>query len=64
MASKCGSMDGVSYVLMLDQKEFMFRGYPDFTVHYESDTIANRILLVMQSTRDLATQIQFMQLVT
>ena len=33
--------------------------FPDFTVHYESDTIANRILIVMgevQSSRNSATQ--------
>ena len=53
-------MDGVSYMLMAgDNKYYRFKGYPDFSVHYESDAIANRILIVMdevQSTRDLATQ--------
>ena len=44
-------------MLMVDEDEFMFKGYPDFAVHYECDKIANRILIVMgevQSTRDPA----------
>lgn len=59
VAQRSGVQDGVSYVLLANEEEFMFRGYPDFAVRYESETIANRILVVMgeiQSTRDPATQ--------
>ena len=59
VAQRSGFMDGVSYVLMYDDTEYTFKGYPDFTVHFESDTNSNRILVVMgevQSTREPATQ--------
>ena len=44
---------------MYDDTEYMFKGCPDFTVHFKSDTTANRILMVMgevQSIRDPMTQ--------
>ena len=59
VVQKSGSLDGVNYVLWVDYQEHNFRGFPDFSVHFESDTIANRILVVMgevQSTRDAAMQ--------
>ena len=59
VAQRSGLVDSVSYVLMADDSQHMFRGYPDFAIHYESTTMANRILVLMgeiQSTRDPATQ--------
>ena len=59
VAQRSGLVDSVSYVLMADDSEHMFRGYPNFAIHYESSTMANRILVLMgevQSTRDPATQ--------
>lgn len=59
VVQKSGSLDGVNYVLWSNDTEYWFRGYPDFSIHYESDTIADRILVIMgeiQSTRDPATQ--------
>ena len=54
-------------MLLAEEEEYMFRGDPDFAIHYESETIANRILVVMreiQSTQDPATQTSYMQLAT
>ena len=59
VAQRSGLVDSVSYVLMADDSEHMFRGYPNFAIHYESTTMANRILVLMgelQSTGDPATQ--------
>ena len=30
-----GTVDGISYVLLCNGKEYMFRGMPDFVVHQE-----------------------------
>ena len=44
VVQKSGSLDGASYVLWADDTEYNFGGFPDIIVHYESNTIPNRIL--------------------
>ena len=54
------TVDGVSYILWKEGgEEYRFRGYPDFTLYYKGEQVANRILVVMgevQSTNEPAVQ--------
>ena len=44
VAQRSDLVDSVSYMLLASH---MFRGYPDFAIHYESTTMASRLFVLM-----------------